>query len=37
MEKKELGYKELKNICEPEKLGFKTTDDVECFEGIIGQ
>ena len=37
MEKKELGYKELKNICEPEKLGFKTTDEVECFEGIIGQ
>ena len=37
MEIKELSYEDLKNICDPAKLGFKTTDDVESFEGIIGQ
>lgn len=34
---KELDYTELKNICDPEKLGFRTTDELELFSGIIGQ
>ncbi|MDD5944814.1 MAG: AAA family ATPase, partial [Clostridia bacterium] len=34
---KELDYTELKNICDPEKLGFRTTDELEPFSGIIGQ
>lgn len=34
---RELSYKELKNVCDPEQLKFSTTDEVEVFEGIIGQ
>ena len=34
---RELSYKELKNVCDPEQLKFSTTDEVKVFEGIIGQ
>ena len=34
---KELNYTELKNTCDPYKLGFKTTKELECYNGIIGQ
>ena len=34
---RELRFDELKNVCTSQELGFKTTDEVEPFEGIIGQ
>ena len=34
---KELSYEELKNVYDPESLGFDTTESVEPFDGIIGQ
>ena len=34
---RELRYDELKNVCDPAAFGFKTTDEVDSFEGIIGQ
>lgn len=37
MNMKELNYTELKNTCDPYKLGFKTTKELECYNGIIGQ
>ncbi|MCD8036533.1 MAG: AAA family ATPase [Clostridiales bacterium] len=37
MKMKELSWKELKNVCDPKALSFTTTDELEAFEGIIGQ
>lgn len=34
---KELKYTEISNICNPEKLGFKSTDELMPLSGIIGQ
>ncbi len=34
---KELSYKQLKSICDPKKFEFKTTRELEKFDGIIGQ
>ncbi len=37
LEKRELHYTELNNICDPEHFGFKLTDELMPLEGIIGQ
>ena len=37
MEIKRLTYEELNNIYNPKNLGFVTTDEIEEFNGIIGQ
>ncbi len=37
MKKKELSYRELKNVCDAKGLGFDTTAELGGFEGIIGQ
>jgi len=34
---KELDYTQLKRICNPSDFGFKTTAELETWEGIIGQ
>lgn len=34
---RELSYKELKRYIDPSELDFKTTEDLEPLEGIIGQ
>ncbi|MBR2593441.1 MAG: AAA family ATPase [Firmicutes bacterium] len=35
--KYELEYTQLKNFCDESLLGFKTTADIEAYDGIIGQ
>ncbi|MGL4789835.1 MAG: AAA family ATPase, partial [Anaerotignaceae bacterium] len=37
MQVKELKYTQLNSFCNPETLGFSTTEDLEPLEGIIGQ
>ncbi len=37
MAKRELSCDELRNICTTEGMGFKTTDELEAADGIIGQ
>ncbi|MBQ2753795.1 MAG: AAA family ATPase [Firmicutes bacterium] len=37
LEKRELHYTELNNICDPSGFEFKTTDELLPLEGIIGQ
>ncbi|MBE5942041.1 MAG: hypothetical protein E7264_05840, partial [Lachnospiraceae bacterium] len=34
---KELDYTQLKGICNPNDFDFKTTAELETWEGIIGQ
>ena len=34
---KELSYKQLKRICDPKQFKFKTTKELEGFDGVIGQ
>ena len=37
LEKRELRYTELNNICDPSGFDFKTTDELLPLEGIFGQ